>query len=244
MLVKLILEYDGTNFCGWQIQPNGPTVQEAIERALATVLGERVRVLAAGRTDAGVHARGQVAAFRTSRAVDLTSLVRSLNALAGPDIAVVAAEEAPDGFDPRRDARARAYAYYVLNRSTPSPFWRHRAWHIGHILEVEAMHAAAAVLVGAHDFASFRGPDCDAPHAVRRVFHSQVTRRGDLVVYEIEATGFLRHMVRNIMGTLVKVGLGGLSVDGFYGILRARDRTRAGMTAPSHGLYLVTVRYD
>lgn len=244
MLIKLILEYDGTNFCGWQIQPNGPTIQEALERALATVLREPVRVMAAGRTDAGVHARGQVATFRTSHTVDLSSLCRSINALAGPDIAAIAAEEAPDGFDPRRDARARAYAYYLLNRSAPSPFWRQRAWHTGHPLEVSAMDAAAAILVGEHDFSSFRGPDCDAPHAVRRAFRSAVKNRGDLVVYDIEATGFVRHMVRNIVGTLVQVGQGALSVDGFREVLRVRDRTRAGVTAPAHGLYLMTVRYD
>lgn len=243
MIVKLTVEYDGTAFSGWQRQPNAPSVQETLERALATVLRESVCVTAAGRTDAGVHARGQVAAFTTNADVDLSVLRRSLNALAGPDIAIVTAEPAPPGFDPRRDARSRRYAYYVLNRAAPSPFWRERAWHVAHPLSVETMAAAAATLAGEHDFTSFRGPDCDAPHSVRHVFESRLERDGDLLVYEVEASGFLRHMVRNIAGTLVDVGRGALSVDGFREVLAVRDRTQAGRTAPARGLYFLAARY-
>jgi tRNA pseudouridine38-40 synthase len=244
MVVKLTLEYDGTRFCGWQLQPNAPSVQGALERAVATVLREPVRITAAGRTDAGVHARGQVAAFRTSRTPDLAALRRSLNSLAGPDIAVVAADAVGDGFDPRRDARSRAYAYYILNRSAPSPFWRQRAWHVPHRLDLEAMRAAAALLCGEHDFSSFCGPDCAARHAVRRTLTSRLEREADVLRYEIEASGFVRHMVRNIVGTLVEVGRGALDLPGFRAIIAARDRRRAGPTAPAWGLYLLRVSYD
>ncbi len=243
MVVKLTLEYDGTRFCGWQLQPNAPSVQGALERAVGIVLREPVRIVAAGRTDAGVHARGQVAAFRTARRPDLAALRRSLNALAGPDIAVVAADAAAEGFDPRRDARSRTYTYCILNRSAPSPFWRQRAWHVPFALDVDAMRAAAEILLGEHDFSSFRAADCTARHAVRRTFASALGRHGDVVRYEIEATGFVRHMVRNIVGTLVEVGRGALDVARFEALLAACDRRQAGPMAPACGLYLVRVRY-
>jgi len=243
MVVKLTLEYDGTSFCGWQLQPDAPSVQGTLERAVAIVLREPVRIMAAGRTDAGVHARGQVAVFRTSQTPDLAALRRSLNALAGPDIAVVAADAVSDAFDPQRDARSRVYAYYILNRSAASPFWRHRAWHIPYHLDLETMRASAELLHGEHDFSSFRGPDCDARHAIRRTLVSSLVRDGDLVRYEIEASGFVRHMVRNIVGTLVEVGRGALDVARFRELLAARDRRRAGPTAPACGLYLVRVCY-
>jgi tRNA pseudouridine38-40 synthase len=243
MRVKLLLEYDGSSFSGWQLQPDAPSVQGTLERALATVLREPVRVVAAGRTDAGVHARGQVAAFSTTRPIDPATLQHSLNALAGPSIAVLRVEEAPAAFDPRREARARAYAYYLINRPAPSPLWRARAWHVRRALDAGAMGAAAARLVGEHDFSSFRGPECSAPHAVRRVVRSAVRRDGELIVYEAEANGFLRHMVRNIVGTLVQVGLGERSLEEFEALFAARDRRRAAPAAPAHGLYLVAVRY-
>jgi tRNA pseudouridine38-40 synthase len=243
MLIRLTLEYDGTNFCGWQVQPQESTVQGCVEHALATVLRQPIRLAAAGRTDAGVHALGQVAVFQTKATPDLGSLCRGLNALAGPDVAVVAADVVPDGFDPRRDARSRLYAYHVLNRSAPSPLWRRRAWHVPYPLDAGAMQAAAALLVGEHDFSSFRDADCDAEHPVRRVLRSEVAREGDFIVYRIEATAFLRHMVRTLVGTLVAVGAGDVTVDAFRETLAGRDRTRAGVTAPAHGLCLVAVRY-
>jgi tRNA pseudouridine38-40 synthase len=241
--VKLTLEYDGTPFRGWQVQADGPTVQGVLEQALRIVLREPARIVAAGRTDAGVHARGQVVAFDTTRAVDLEALRRGLTALAGPHIAVLAAEEVRGDFDPRRDARARLYAYHILNRAVPSPLWRHRAWHVRRPLDVRSMETAATLLLGEHDFSAFRDAHCDAAHPVRRVLRSVVHRDGDMVVYEIEATAFLRHMVRAIVGTLVSVGVGDLDVEGFRTVLEARDRTRAGLAAPAHGLCLVAVRY-
>jgi tRNA pseudouridine38-40 synthase len=243
MRVKLTLEYDGSQFHGWQLQPNLPTLQGTLEGALATILREPVRVLAAGRTDAGVHARGQVAAFDTTRTIDSKALQRSLNVLAGPAIAVLAVEMVPDEFDPRRDACARVYAYTILNRVAPSPLLQRQAWHVPWPLDGEAMRAAAALLEGEHDFSAFRDADCDAVHAVRRVHRSAVSRDGDLLIFEIEATAFLRHMVRIIVGTLVRVGSGALTVDDYRDIFVGRDRTRAGETAPAQGLCLVAVRY-
>jgi tRNA pseudouridine38-40 synthase len=243
MHIKLIIEYDGTNFHGWQLQPDEPTIQGALEQALATILREPVRLRAAGRTDAGVHARGQVVAFRTAHAPELHLLCRSINALAGPDIAVLSAEAVPDDFDPRRDARARRYGYYIVNRPAPSPLWRYRAWHITFPLDVAAMDEAAQILVGEHDFSSFQDSDCDAKSPIRRMLESRVRQDGDLVVYGVETTAFLRHMVRAIVGTLAAVGRGELSVAAFREIFAARDRRRAGKTAPAHGLYLEAVRY-
>jgi tRNA pseudouridine38-40 synthase len=243
MVVKLTLEYDGTRFSGWQLQPDAPSVQGVLEQAVAIVLREPVRIVAAGRTDAGVHACGQIATFRTAASPDLAALRRSLNALAGPDIAVVAADAVSDTFDPRRDARSRTYAYCILNRRAPSPFWRHRAWHIPYPLDVDAMRAAAEALRGEHDFSSFRGAGCTARHAIRQTLASSLERKGDVVRYEIEATGFVRHMVRNIVGTLVEVGRGALDLAAFLEVIAARERRRAGPMAPACGLYLVRVCY-
>ncbi len=241
--VKLTLEYDGSNFAGWQLQPDRPTVQGAVEHALSIVLREQVRVHAAGRTDAGVHARGQVVAFDAREIPAMHSLCPSINALTGPDVAAVSAEVAPQGFCPRRDARSRLYAYRLLNRRAPSPLWNRLAWHVVHPLDAQAMNDAAALLLGEHDFSEFRDAECDAEHPVRRVMRSEVVREGDLLVYYVEATAFLRHMVRAIVGTLLGVGTGRLSVDRFRDVVAGRDRTRAGQTAPAHGLCLEAVRY-
>jgi tRNA pseudouridine38-40 synthase len=243
--LKLTVEYDGEAYRGWQLQPDGPTVQAELERALATVLREPVRVRGAGRTDAGVHARGQVAAVRVSRVPDdLGRLLKSLNALTPDDIAVRDIAVVGDEFDPRRHARSRAYEYRILNALAPSPFWRRHAWHLSRPLDVAAMDAAARLLEGEHDFAAFRAADAEPVRStVRRVLGSRVAREGELVVYRIEATAFLKHMVRNVVGTLVEVGGGGRPVEDLAAVLAGRDRGRAGATAPPHGLCLVAVRY-
>jgi tRNA pseudouridine38-40 synthase len=244
--LRLTVEYEGTRYCGWQLQPGGPTVQGELERALAIVLREPVRVRGAGRTDAGVHATGQVASASLSRpAGDLGRLERSLNALLPDDVAVRDLELADDAFDPRRHARSRVYVYRILNTPAPSPFWRRVAWHVMLPLDAAAMDTAARVLAGAHDFAAFRGADArETPRStVRVVLESRVERDGPLLVYRVEATAFLKHMVRNIVGTLVEIGRGERSGDEMAAVLAGRDRTRAGATAPPHGLTLVAVRY-
>lgn len=243
MRVCMVLEYDGTDYHGWQVQPGRPTIQASLERALETVLGEAVRVAAAGRTDAGVHARGQVAAFTTGRSPDLGSLERSLNALCGPEIAVRELREVAERFDPRRDARSRTYEYRIRNRPVASPFSRRYAWHVREPLDLASMSRAAAILVGEHDFSSFQAADCDAESPVRSVERSELERGGEEVVYRISANAFLRHMVRNVVGTLAEVGRGVRTAEDFESLLEARDRRLAGPTAPAHGLCLVSVEY-
>jgi tRNA pseudouridine38-40 synthase len=242
--IGMVLEYDGTDYHGWQIQPDRPTVQGVLEGALATILGEHVRLDAAGRTDAGVHARGQVAAFSTERPVDCTRLQRGLNALCGPGIVAQRVEPVGDDFDPRRDARSRFYEYRIRNTPWPSPFTRRHSWHVHRPLDCSAMEQAAVALVGEHDFSSFQAADCDAENPTRRVFESSWTTVGDDLVYRIAATAFLRHMVRNVVGTLVEVGSKERTVEDFLGLLATRDRTRAGPTAPPHGLCLVKIEYE
>jgi len=244
MRFRMVVEYDGTEYCGWQVQPDQPSVQGALEQALATILGETVRIEAAGRTDAGVHAHGQVVAFSTGRERDLFALQRGLNALCAPGITVRVIAPADDSFDPRRDARRRTYQYAIDNRPWPSPFRRRYAWHVPKPLDVDSMRAAAALLVGEHDFRSFQAADCDADSPVRQVFRSEIADRDRELVYTIAATAFLRHMVRNVVGTLVEVGRGERTVKQFGDLLAARDRRLAGATAPPHGLSLVRVEYD
>lgn len=243
MRFKLIVEYDGTAYHGWQIQPDGPTIQGALEDAIRQMLGESVRVAAAGRTDAGVHAAGQVVSFSVQRDVDADRLLAALNALTPRDISIRRAEVVADDFDPRRAARSRVYVYRIWNARSPSPFWRHYAWHVARPLDVEGMCAAAAYLVGEHDFTSFQAAGCDAEHPVRRVLRSEMESAGPLLSYTIEASAFLRHMVRTIVGTLIEVGSAQRAIDDVPGLLAARNRTLAGPRVPACGLCLVRVNY-
>jgi tRNA pseudouridine38-40 synthase len=243
-VVKLVVEYDGTRYVGWQVQPNGPSVQAEVERALATLHKAPRRVTAAGRTDAGVHARGQVVSFAEDRPLPLSAYVKGMNALLPEDVAVRGATLEPDGFDARRSARGKRYRYTIERMATRAPLTRRRAWQLFAPLDVEAMRAAAVHLVGRHDFASFQAADCASDHAVREV------RRLDLLPGDggridvvIEATAFVKHMVRNIVGTLVEVGQGRRDPASIPALVASRDRTRAGRTAPPQGLCLEEVFY-
>jgi tRNA pseudouridine38-40 synthase len=241
--IKLTVEYDGTNYHGWQIQASGETIQSVLEKAVATFLGQPTRVTGAGRTDAGVHALGQVANLFCTRGFDQHRIQRALNALTPADITIKEVEIVPESFDARRDGRSRVYEYRILNRPAPSPFYLNTALHVHDPLDLVAMKEAVQCLEGEHDFSSFQAAGCDAAHAVRKVYRTSLDQRGDLLIYTIEATAFLRHMVRNIIGTVVEVGRGQRSAQSFAELLEARDRTKAGPTAPPHGLFLVEVKY-
>jgi tRNA pseudouridine38-40 synthase len=241
--LKITVEYDGTNYCGWQIQPNGESIQAVLERAISTFFGTPSRITGSGRTDAGVHAIGQVANFLVDKEIEKFRVLRGLNALTPTDITIKEVEIVPDSFDARRDGRSRVYEYHIINRATPSPFYLNRAWHLHEALNREAMREAMRCLLGEHDFSSFRAAGCEAIHPIRKVYQTALEPRGDLLVYSIEATAFLRHMVRNIVGTLVEVGRGLRGPQSFGELLEARDRNKAGPTAPPHGLYLVEVKY-
>ena len=243
MNIKLTIEYDGTNYHGWQIQPNGQTIQAILEQALEKFLGVKVRVNGSGRTDAGVHALGQVANFIAPEPVDLRRLHKGLNALTPHDIMVRQVESVPDPFDARRDAKSRLYRYRIWNHPAPSAFHHRFSWHVHDPLDLTSMQEAIRFLEGEHDFGSFQAAGCDALHPVRRIYFNSLDLEGDFLVYAVEATAFLRHMVRNIVGTLVEVGKGERSAVDFAELLEAKDRTRAGPTAPAHGLFLVEVKY-
>lgn len=243
MRYKLIVEYDGTDFHGWQLQPEARTVQGVLEQAVAQLFGEAVRVAAAGRTDAGVHAAGQVVAFTVANPRPPETVLRALNALTPFDVSIRAVETVDDDFDPRRAACGRVYRYRIWNASWRSPFWRRYAWHIARPLAVERMAAAATVLIGEHDFTSFRAADCDAAHPMRVIYRSEITAVDRQVIYTVEANAFLRSMVRNLIGTLVEVGFGERDAGAIVELLAARDRTLAGDTAPACGLCLERVKY-
>lgn len=243
MNIKITVEYDGTNYCGWQIQRNGESIQAVLERAISTFLGTSTRIIGSGRTDAGVHAVGQVANFHSDKDHDPHRIRRALNALTPDDITVKKVEIVGDSFDARRDGRSRVYEYHILNRPTASPFHLNRAWHLHEPLNAADMAAATVCLIGKHDFSSFRAAGCEAAHPVREVYDTKLEQHGELLVYTIEATAFLRHMVRNIVGTLAEVGRGLRTPRSFVELLEVRDRIKAGPTAPPHGLFLVEVKY-
>ncbi len=241
---KLTLEYDGSGFVGWQRQDNGRSIQEAIETAIERFSGERVRVFGAGRTDAGVHARGQVAHFDLAKDTDAETVANALNAHLGPDpIAVLGAEAVDDGFDARLSARMRLYEYRIVNRRAPLTVARGRAWRVARRLDAGAMHDAARRLLGRHDFSSFRATLCQAKSPVKTLDALDVARTGDEIRVQARARSFLHHQVRNMVGTLELVGAGKWTADDVAAALAARDRTRGGPTAPAEGLYLVEVGY-
>ena len=242
--VALLLEYDGAAYGGSQLQRNAPSVQGELESAIGRLTGETVRTAFAGRTDAGVHAFGQVAAFTTGAGHSAATFVRGLNALLPVDIAVRAAVEAPVDFDPRRDARWRWYRYTVWNAPERSPLWRRTAWHVRTPLDDEAMAREAAALAGEHNLASFGAALPEGRSARRRVARATVRRRGPLVVLDIEATAFLPHQVRRTAGALVEIGSGRLPAGTFAAWLAAPKSGTAGPAAPPHGLCLMRVTYD
>jgi tRNA pseudouridine38-40 synthase len=242
--LALVIEYDGTHFFGMQRQTSLPTVASELERVLTTLLRESVTIVAAGRTDAGVHAAGQVVSFSTTSAYDLRRLPIAASALLRRShIAVLRAVERADGFSARRDALARTYRYRLLNRAAPSPLLMKRAFHVRASLDIGEMRAAAAALIGEHDFSAFCATPPVAGGAVRTVTALTIERSGDTIDIWITADSFLHQMVRIAAGTLVDVGRGKTDFKSVASVLASRDRRQAGFTAPAHALYLERVHY-
>jgi tRNA pseudouridine38-40 synthase len=241
--IKLTIEYDGTNYSGWQLQSGQDSIQARLEAALERIFSIPVRVRASGRTDAGVHACAQVAAFTLPRPFDTEELHRALNAMLPNDIVIMKAALVEDSFDPRRHAIARVYEYRILNQPWPSVFERRYSWLIRDPLDLEGMNEAARIFLGQHDFAAFRTLGTSVKSTVRRVDASEWVRDSEHLTYRVEATSFLRHMVRTMVGTMVEVGRGKLEPGFVAELLASRDRSMAPAAAPPQGLFLVEVRY-
>jgi tRNA pseudouridine38-40 synthase len=254
--VKLTIAYDGTDFAGWQRQTADRTVQATIEDALAPIEGGPIVITGSGRTDAGVHAVGQVASVSLESTIANDTLQRALNATLPPDVRIMRVEDVPAGFNARFDARQKTYHYTIYSGTVLPPMLRRQVWHVKGPLDADGMNAAAALLIGTHDFAAFQASGGEVATTVRELTVSRVTRAGagsaegaqgadvpNVLLYEVTGSGFLRHMVRTIVGTLVDVGRGRRRVDDMHAILASGDRGRASATAPAQGLTLWEVEY-
>ena len=242
--VKIVLEYDGSRYAGWQRQPDQPTIQETVETALFQLTQQTVTVVGAGRTDSGVHALGQVASFCIDRDWTPHEWTRGLNARLPEDIAIRSAAIMPDAFHARYSARGKLYEYRILNRPERPAVERGYIWHVYKPLDPEAMRQAAAFLVGSHNFTSFEGTLTDNEDPICQLQQLSLTQQGNLISIQAYADRFLKHMVRSIVGTLAEVGHGKRTPGSLADVLMAKDRTAAGRTAPAHGLFLIRVDYD
>ena len=242
--LKITLAYDGTRFVGWQRQAEGESIQGLLEDALSRFEGSPVTVHGAGRTDAGVHALGQVASARVTFTHEARTLTRALNAHLPPEVRVVSVEDADEAFHARFSASGKTYRYQIRNTPVADPFDRAFAWHLPEPLSLGAMNQGAALLVGTHDFGAFRSVGGEVATTVRTVLRSEWRNNGGVLTYEISGDGFLRHMVRAIVGTLVEIGRGWRQPEEIPTLLTGGRRADAGATAPPHGLFLVSVDYD
>ena len=243
--IKMVLQYDGTRYHGWQWQKNALTIQAVVEEKIQDLTKEQVRVIASGRTDTGVHALHQVCHFLGHSDMDPDSIRKGLNSLLPEDILVRHVEQAPSDFHARYSVKSKVYEYRILNREQPDLFLRHYAWHVARKLDLTRMEACVSFLGGRHDFSSFKSARSDNLNPVREMIRAELHGPSEegLVRFVFEADGFLRHMVRNIVGTVVEVGSGRISPDEFLMILEAKDRKKAGVKAPPQGLFLTMVRY-
>lgn len=252
--LKLILEYDGTAYQGWQIQKTGLTIQGILEEKIEKITGSQSSVVGASRTDAGVHALGQVAVFRTKTSLSTERIKRAMNALLPKDICILDVSEVDDSFHPRHDARRKKYSYTILNQKRSSVFLNKYVWEVKQPLEIQPMVEASEFLIGKQEFSSFQGTGSDTRNQVREIFFLKIERveemdfmfahvGGKFIKIQIEADGFLRHMARNIVGTLVEIGRGRIEPHLMKEILESRDRRLAGPTAPAHGLFLEKIEY-
>jgi tRNA pseudouridine38-40 synthase len=248
--LKMILSYDGSEFSGWQVQPDAATVQGTLASAIGRITGEKVLPQGSGRTDAGVHALAQVMTFVTFSAVPTENFQRALNDVLPPSVRVLDVKEMPPEFHSRHSARGKTYRYRIYREAICPPFLSRYVWHYPYPLDEGAMARAAEFVLGEHDFTSFaavdpeRGQDEDSVNNVRTIFASAWERKEEELVYTVRGSGFLHHMVRNLVGTFILVGRGTLEVENVSRILQTRNRSAAGATAPGSGLYLVGVDYD
>ncbi len=244
MRYKLIIEYDGTNFKGWQRQKSGLAIQEVIENALKTALREEITLFGSGRTDTGVHAIGQVAHFETEQNLNLFKIRESLNALVRPHlISIHDVQKVSDDFHARFSAKERSYVYQILNSSFPPALLKNKVWWIHTPLDINSMQEAANLLIGKHDFSTFRASECQAKSPIKTINSIHFEQDGNIIKMHISAKSFLHHQVRNIIGSLVLVGQGKWSIKDFEIAFKGKDRKLGGPTAPPEGLYFVSVKY-
>lgn len=247
--LKLILSYEGSDFAGWQVQPNAVTVQGTLASAIGRITGEKVLPQGSGRTDAGVHALAQVATFATESSVPTANFVKALNDILPPSVRVIDAQEVASEFHARKSATGKTYRYRIYRAAICPPFLARYVWHYPYPLNEQAIVVAASLVEGEHDFTSFaavdpeRGRDDMPPSNLRRIFSSRWERAGDELIYTVKGSGFLHHMVRNLVGTFILVGKETLKPEDIPRILDSRDRSAAGATVPASGLYLVGVNY-
>ena len=241
--IKLTVAYDGTAYCGWQVQPNGITVEEVLNHALSELTGEQIRVTGASRTDAGVHAEGNVAVFDTESSIPPERIAYAVNRGLPEDIVVVKSEEVSEGWHPRYQDSVKTYEYHILNREMPDPMRRFTAFHVSYPLDPDLMREAAEYLKGEHDFKSFCSIHTDVKDTVRTIYDLAVEKDGDMIILRISGNGFLYNMVRIIAGTLIRVGRGAWPPERIKDILEAKDRQKAAATAPAGGLVLKNIRY-
>ena len=243
--LKIIIEYDGTNFHGWQRQKNARTIQGEIERTINSLTREKITLTGSGRTDAGVHAFAQTANFHCNSRLSPETLKKGINSLIDKDIVIKECIEVATSFHARFDAKSKTYNYRLLNSKNPAAIYRRYSWFIRKKLDIASMQSAIKHISGTHDFKSFEGKGSPKAHTVRNIMNANLEKNdNDHIVFEIEANGFLRFMVRNIIGTLVDVGLGKITSDDFNSILLSKDRNNAGVAAPPHGLFLMDVVYE
>ena len=241
--VKMTIAYDGTNYCGWQVQPNGITIEEVVNKALRKMTGEEISVIGASRTDSGVHAMGNVAVFDTNTTIPSEKIGVSLNQYLPDDIVIVKSEEVPEDFHPRYCDCSKTYEYHIINTRIPVPTKRLTNYFVSYNLDIEKMRQAAAYLVGEHDFVSFCNVRTDVENTVRTITDLEIITNGNEITVRITGNGFLYNMVRIIVGTLIRVGRGFYEPEKVKEILEAKDRKAAGVTAPAHGLMLMEIEY-
>lgn len=242
--IKLTIAYDGTNYCGWQIQPNGITIEEILNKALSKMTGEEILVIGASRTDSGVHAMGNVAVFDTETTIPAEKIAVALNQRLPDDIVITKSEEVPLDFHPRYCDCSKTYEYHIINTRIPIPTKRLTNYFVSYVLDIDKMRKAASYLVGEHDFVSFCNVRTDVENTVRTVTALDILTNGNEITIRITGNGFLYNMVRIIVGTLIRVGRGFYEPEKVKEILEAKDRKAAGVTAPAHGLMLMEIKYE